>query len=84
MLICSTWKPLRGPLRDWPLALCSPNSVSDDDLIAADNVRGDDFAENQLLCAGEGHEWWYLKDQEASEILLFRQADSDGNRGELD
>lgn len=34
----SVWKPLRGPLRDWPLALCDPATVEPDHLTAADIV----------------------------------------------
>ncbi|KAL8639104.1 MAG: hypothetical protein Q9228_003819 [Teloschistes exilis] len=70
------WKPLRGPLRDWPLALCDASTVHPNDLIASDNVFDVKVTENMQVHYDSGHKWYYLEDQESSELLVFRQADS--------
>ena len=72
----SIWKPLRGPLRDWPLALCDASSVQPDQLAAADVVLKDKVSDNLQVHYDEGQKWYYLQDQESTELLIFRQADS--------
>ena len=72
----SIWKPLRGPLRDWPLALCDAETVQADHLVAADKVFEARFSENLQVYYDAAQSWFYLKDQEPSELLVFRQADS--------
>ncbi|KAG6991104.1 hypothetical protein G7Y79_00057g090860 [Physcia stellaris] len=74
--IVNAWKPLRGPLRDWPLALCDPASVQPDHLVAADLVFETNVAENLQVHHDEAYKWYYLQDQQASELLVFKQADS--------
>jgi hypothetical protein len=36
--IVNVWRPIRGPLRDAPLAICDAQSVEPGDLVAADQV----------------------------------------------
>lgn len=72
----SVWKPLRGPLRDWPLALCDAASVKAADLTAADIVFEENVSENLQIHYDAAQKWYYLEDQEASEMLVFRQAES--------
>ncbi|KAI4250069.1 MAG: hypothetical protein L6R40_000241 [Gallowayella cf. fulva] len=74
--VVNVWKPLRGPLRDWPLALCDAESVHADHLAAADGVFETKITENLQVHYDAAHRWYYLEDQEASELLVFRQADS--------
>jgi len=78
----SVWKPLKGPLRDWPLALCDPASISPSkDLISIDNVIKGEHAENVGLHYNPNQEWMYLSDHVPTELLVFRQADSEGRTG---
>ena len=79
----SAWKPLKGPVRDWPLALCDASTITPStDFEAADTVyekRGPD--ENYQIYYRPEHQWFYLSEQDVSEILLFRQYDSDLGAG---
>lgn len=71
------WKPLRGPLYDWPLALCDGNSVdSNSDLEPQDIVDRDEVLENVHVYHRSPHRWYYLNGQQDSELLIFRQADT--------
>jgi hypothetical protein len=76
-LVSSAWKPLRGPVRDWPLALCDTSSVSElDDLVPMDNIFPQYPIENSQVYHRPDHKWYYLANQLSSELLIFRQADS--------
>ena len=72
----SVWKPLRGPLRDWPLALCDAASVQANDVTPADVVYDTKVNENMQVHHDAAHKWYYLEDQDPSELLVFKQADS--------
>ena len=72
----SVWKPLRGPLRDWPLALCDMSSVLATDVLAADIVYSNRVVENFQVHHAETQAWYYLQDHQPSELLIFQQADS--------
>ena len=74
------WKPLSGPLSDWPLACCLrqdglPNVANE----ALDVVFPDRVREIALPYYGSGQEWVYLKDQKESEYLLFLQGEISTN-----
>ncbi|KAF8849538.1 hypothetical protein BDZ45DRAFT_809874 [Acephala macrosclerotiorum] len=73
------WKPLRGPVRDWPLALCDPKSVSPASLQDGDVVFEDFVIENKLLHHESTQKWYYASNQDTDEVWLFLQADSSAN-----
>jgi len=76
--IVNVWKPLIGPLRDWPLALCDARSVDfKHDTMPADIVFPDWVTENLQIHHNSSHEWYWLADQTPSELLIFKSADSD-------
>jgi hypothetical protein len=72
----SVWKPLRGPLRDWPLALCDYTSLGKGDLVEVDEVHREDILESHGLQYSPEQKWFYLSDQTAEEILIFKSVDS--------
>jgi hypothetical protein len=48
--VINLWRPIRGPLRDSPLAVCDVTTVAADDLVASDLIypkRNDLFGEIQ-------------------------------------
>ncbi|EED16519.1 CmcJ-like methyltransferase, putative [Talaromyces stipitatus ATCC 10500] len=70
------WKPLKGPLTDWPLAVCNAAVVDKvNDLEAADLLYPDLATENYQVYYNPNHEWHYLSGQEVSELMVFKQAD---------
>ncbi|KAL1304236.1 hypothetical protein AAFC00_000653 [Neodothiora populina] len=72
----NVWKPLRGPIQDWPLALCNPATVSEDSTIAGDIVFEDMEMENTLLHYDNEQKWYYLSDQKPDEAWIFVQGDN--------
>ena len=74
----SLWKPLKGPVKDWPLALCDPVSINvKSDLEPCDLVYPDYVVENRQLYWSEGQEWWWCRDQMEDEAWIFLQSDTD-------
>ncbi|KAK5153117.1 hypothetical protein LTS14_007761 [Recurvomyces mirabilis] len=71
------WKPLRGPVQDWPLALCDPNSVrSDYDLEPCDLVYPDYVVENRQVYHSDNLQWFYISEQRENEAWVFMQTDT--------
>ncbi|KAI0811536.1 hypothetical protein GGR55DRAFT_105131 [Xylaria sp. FL0064] len=75
---CHAWRPLLGPLRDYPLAVCDYSTVDPEaDYEPCDDVHeihGTD--ENYMVYHRSSHQWYVLLDQIVTEVLLFRQYDS--------
>lgn len=74
--MASVWKPLRGPVRDWPLAICDPSTVALRDLHPGDLVYDDYVVENQQLHYADDQKWYYLSDQAPDEAWVFVQSDT--------
>jgi hypothetical protein len=74
--IVNVWRPIHGPLRDAPLALCDVESVAPGDLVAADLVYRDRTGENYLMTYHPSHRWFYLPEMQPHEVLLLKCYDS--------
>jgi hypothetical protein len=74
--IVNLWRPIRGPLRDAPLAVCDAESVTPGDLVAADLVYHNRTGENYLMTYRPGHRWFYVPQMRADEVLLLKCYDS--------
>ncbi|KAL8305074.1 hypothetical protein RB598_003022 [Gaeumannomyces tritici] len=73
----NVWKPLRGPLHDWPLTFCDAADIEPDvDLASADLLYPDLATENYQVYHRDTYDWYYLDGQTASEAIVFLQADS--------
>lgn len=80
----SVWKPLRGPLEDWPLAVCDARTVDTAvDLAEATILHTDYVNHNCQAHFGKQQRWYYLRNQQPDELMVFRQYDSakNGNNG---
>src|SRR5262245_11994595 len=74
--IVNLWRPIRGPLRDAPLALFDAESVTPGDLVAADLVYRDRTGENYLMTYRPSHRWFYVPQMHTDEVLLLKCYDS--------
>ncbi len=74
----SLWKPIKGPLIDWPLGLCDTRSVNfPQDTIAGDVVFDGFVTENLQVMHSPNFEWYYLPNHETWEALIFKSGDSE-------
>ncbi|KAK4614156.1 Fe(II)/2-oxoglutarate-dependent dioxygenase nvfI [Fulvia fulva] len=82
--ILNVWKPLRGPLEDWPLAVCDQQTVDTTTDLAQSTILHQDYANhNCQVHYNKNQRWFYLSRQQPDEIMIFRQFDSrrPGNNG---
>ena len=70
------WRPLFGPLQDYPLAVCDSRTVHANDLIKSDYVYPNFESESFVVKHSPVHRWYYLGDQNRDEILLITNYDS--------
>jgi hypothetical protein len=72
----NVWRPIRGPLRDAPLAMCDARSVSPGDLIASDLIYRDRTGEIYLMQHNPKQRWYYVPAMREDEALLLKCYDS--------
>lgn len=75
----NVWKPIVGPVRDWPLALCSSASIDDPttQFEPCDLVYPDYVVENRQVYHSEACDWFYASDMMPHEAWVFLQSDTD-------
>lgn len=72
----NVWRPIRGPLRDAPLAMCDARTVSPGDLIPSDLVYRDRKGEIYLMQYNPKQRWYYVPEMSKDEVLLLKCYDS--------
>jgi hypothetical protein len=72
----NVWRPIRGPLRDAPLAMCDARTVSPGDLVASDLIYRDRTGEIYLMQHNPKQRWYYVPAMRADEALLLKCYDS--------
>jgi hypothetical protein len=72
----NVWRPIRGPLRDAPLAMCDARSVSPGDMVASDLIYRDRKGEIYLMQHNPKQRWYYVPEMRADEVLLLKCYDS--------
>jgi len=74
--IINLWRPIRGPLRDAPLAVCDARTVKPDQLVPSDLVYPDRVGETYSVKFSPAHRWYYVPAMKTDEVLLLKCYDS--------
>jgi len=74
--VINLWRPIRGPLRDAPLAVCDARSVAPRDLVPSDLVYQNRVGETYAVTFNPSHQWFYVPDMQPNEALLLKCFDS--------
>jgi hypothetical protein len=74
--VVNLWRPIRGPLRDAPLAVCDARTVSFDDLVPSDLIYPHRVGETYQVTYNPAHQWFYVPEMRANEALLLKCFDS--------
>ncbi len=77
--IVNLWRPIRGPLRDMPLAVCDASSVRSEQLVPSDLVYPNRIGEIYSVTFHPEHRWFYVTEMEEHEVLLLKCYDSEGD-----
>ncbi|KAJ5669198.1 hypothetical protein N7462_010268 [Penicillium macrosclerotiorum] len=73
----SFWKPIKGPVYDFPLTLCDRRTIDyESQATAMDIVTNVYVNENTRLYFNEKHKWYYWHGLQVDEVIAFIQADS--------
>jgi hypothetical protein len=76
MQVINLWRPIRGPLRDAPLAVCDALSVASEDLVPSDLIYRDRVGEIYGVTFNPNHRWFYVPEMQTDEALLLKCYDS--------
>lgn len=74
--VVNMWRPIRGPLRDSPLALCDARTVDPHDLVESDLVYKQRVGETYSVTYNPAHRWFYAPELHRDEALLLKIMDS--------
>lgn len=74
--VINLWRPIKGPLRDTPLAMCDGTSVAQKDLVASDLIYPNRQGETYSVTYHPSHKWFYFPEMERNEALLLKCYDS--------
>jgi hypothetical protein len=74
--VINLWRPIRGPLRDAPLAVCDARSVASGDLIPSELVYPRRVGEIYGVTYNPTHRWFYVPEMREDEALLLKCYDS--------
>jgi hypothetical protein len=74
--VINLWRPIRGPVRDAPLAMCDAQTLAPDDLVASDLIYPNRNGETYSVKFNPNHRWYYIPEMTADEALLLKCYDS--------
>ena len=74
--VINLWRPIRGPLRDAPLAMLDGQTVAPGDLVASDLIYPNRRGETYSVKYNPNHRWYYIPEMTADEALLLKCYDS--------
>jgi hypothetical protein len=74
--IVNVWRPIRGPLRDAPLAVCDATTVAFTDFVPSDLVYRDRSGEIYRVKYNPAHRWFYVPEMQPDEAILIKCYDS--------
>lgn len=70
------WRPIVGPLRDAPLALCDARSVAPETVVISSLIYPDRRGEVYRLTYSPEHRWLYFPDMDPDEVIFIKCWDS--------
>jgi hypothetical protein len=74
--VINLWRPIRGPVRDAPLAMADGTTVAPDDLVASDLIYPNRRGETYSVKYNPNHRWFYFPEMTADEAILLKCYDS--------
>jgi len=70
------WRPIRGPVKSNPLALCDARSLDPADLVPSELRYPDRTGETYAVTYSPRHRWFYFPEMRADEVLFIKCFDS--------
>ena len=73
----NVWRPLTGPVKTDPIAICAWDSIGENDMIPAERNYGNRIGGILNLAYNPAQNWTYVPDMERDEIILLKCFDSE-------
>lgn len=77
------WRPIVGPLRKRPLAICDASTMQDEDFLVAVNHTPVLVNEFYVAAYREGQRWYSFPDMEPDEAVFIKNYDSAASAGRI-
>jgi hypothetical protein len=74
--VINLWRPIHGPLRDAPLAMCDARTIDPVDLVPSDLVYRHRVGETYSVTYNPSHRWYYVPEMRRDEAVLLKCCDT--------
>jgi len=74
--VVNVWRPIGGPVEEFPLAVCDARSIARDDWVPTDLVYPGRLGEVYSVRYNPAHRWYYYPSMRPDEALLIKTYDS--------
>jgi len=81
--IINVWRPLKGPVKAYPLAMANSTSVKDNDLVPVEHRYPHVTGETAGVRHEQGQEWWYWSGMDTDERILLQCFDNEGGKARV-
>jgi hypothetical protein len=81
--IINVWRPLKGPIKAFPLAMADSKSVTNHDLVPVEHRYPNMTGETAGVRHADGQQWWYLSGMNTDERILLQCFDSQGGKARV-
>ena len=78
--IVNVWRPIVGPLQQFPLALGDAASLHEEDILATDLIYPDRVGEIYSIAHNPAQRWFYFPEMSRDEVVLIKTFESDPAR----
>jgi hypothetical protein len=72
----NVWRPITGPVQQWPLALCDSRTIAPEDLVATEQRYRDRNGEIYSITYNPAHRWSYFPQMRRDEAVMIKGYDS--------
>jgi len=72
----NVWRPIAGPVQQWPLAMCDSRTIAPEDLVATEQRYRDRFGEIYSITYNPAHRWSYFPHMRREEAVMIKGYDS--------
>jgi len=81
--IINVWRPLKGPVKAYPLAMADSKSVADKDLVPVEHRYPHVTGETAGVRHADGQQWWYWSGMGEQERILLQCFDNQGGKARV-
>ncbi|EED18849.1 conserved hypothetical protein [Talaromyces stipitatus ATCC 10500] len=75
--LVNLWRPINGPLQNWPLCVADCNSIQEKHLVATKRIRKTHQAVTRLVVHEPTLKWYYQSGMEDDTLLVLKNYDSE-------